>query len=426
MLDRVLAVLEWIARRLAYLFLGRYVSSPLPGEYGPAHAIMRAEGPGGRIIFSWPIQTDAHFGFHKFNCQFPQGFRWRSHNHAIEVSELGQTVRFYPRCHNLEYCDVVFVMDPQRPAMHAYSYFSSQIQHVLTDDLADDTREFVGLGGYVSAKLITRDGWMYTYLPRKDEFGNYTQFATASYDFPRKKGLTNITRARFVNDSAILVNNVNEEGARELVLLMEVGSSWDARNVPTDPAGRLRHICKTISWFIGISPQGTGMYAHLVITGNRNSIRMYYFPGTGWEYRLVRFNRPHGGLEYEYWFPTFGDASGWREWDVKIGPPHDADMMINVTQSSSPVTEISLVAPHKGGSLYFCTLTLSLNPDPDGVHYFEVKSKTIKDLRFQPGPSVGSPCGVSWIGPVHFPSLQNPFYYMDEAGVVRLRGIQMP
>jgi hypothetical protein len=104
---------------------------------------------------------------------------------------------------------------------------------------------------------------------------------------------------------------------------------------------------------------------------------LYFFPGSGWEYHLVRYKAEgSNNLSISYRYPT-----PVRDWDLKAG-------------ADGSDGQLFLVAADEAGTLNLFKLFVKLNP-PDGEYYFEVvheRHESDDDIRcvfWATDPSIG-------------------------------------
>jgi hypothetical protein len=192
-----------------------------------------------------------------------------------------------------------------------------------------------------------------------------------------------VKRAAVLSHKSFLVE-VEEGGQSELWYIPDYSYHYGVPSAPpSDALGDRREV---LGWLVGIStgggPVGYGLWARVVVTGNDRWIRLYYFPGTGSQYRLLKYANPAGEVYTRYDF--YGKA---RDWNLQLAGAMD-----------EPNDKLRLIVAHESGHVTLASVYLHIQPSGEG--YFTVSS------ALDEGESEA--CCACWaLGDYYFP-LTNP------------------
>jgi hypothetical protein len=214
--------------------------------------------------------------------------------------------------------------------------------------------------------LVSEEGIIYVY---RNVDVNCDVELDRKFDLPRYRGIT-VKRAIVLSHCRILIEEEVDGQSRVFFFKCQgAGGAYYIFGVPTAPTqNALGERYVELKWYVGQSGK-YGLWASLVITGNDEWLRIYYYPGTGREYRLVKFMDTAGTLHDRYTFPE-----GVRDWDLRFSR-NENDRVLN------------MLAANEFGVMHFSTVELTLGPS--GQSYFQVKRRTIVGAD-------GDVCCVFW------------------------------
>ncbi len=326
-----------------------------------------------------PGSASNEYGFHIINYDLETGFEWNGdfYDAGLPATAHLKQVLAGPNAH-LAFVRVERPDNPTESGVRVYRTSWCETPPVQFVRLLHSEESIVGMGNDPAyTTLVSKDGVIYVYGPM---CVNADVQLIRSSDEPQSYGIT-ARCANPLSSGTILVDEEVEEsdepdtpwavdvvqpgepsdsGVHLFTLAGPGSSTYHHYGVPTAPAeyglGQ-RHV--TLEWYVGQSTGSGGvsfgLWARLVITGDNKGVRMYYFPGTGWEYRLVPFKSESSG--YNYWYYEFPKPV--RDWDIRL-------------PGESFNGELHMVAAQNDGRL--CLSTFSVNLDPLGVQtYFKVR-----------------------------------------------------
>ena len=143
--------------------------------------------------------------------------------------------------------------------------------------------------------------------------------------------------------------------------------------VPNPPpwAGRIGPICRDLAWISGPG------WAQLLVTGTHGAIWMYYYPGIGPEFHLVKFQASDGTTHEGYQLPV------WGNWDVRFFSDEYDYPMIDPSGTVDDTGEVVLLLAVAGrwDQPGVHKIQLAVRPDASGQHTFREVSTAVQSAN---------------------------------------------
>lgn len=335
------------------------------------------------------------WGFHTILFNSEIGFNWNGDFYDVELP--AETVIIEQVLTNafqmMSYVNVVFTEAPHLNGVRIYRMDWNRSPGVEFLNRLDIGGKIVDMGkdGH-SSLLFSDDGKVHIYLPAPLNPDLLLEF---HYDLPTYLG--SVKRAVVLTrDIFLLEEGTDNESKLSMLLASSPGyQSYDVPSAPTIDALGDRHKC--FCWYIERKSE-CGLNAWLVVTGTDEWLRIYFHPGIGREFKLLKYKSPDGEFNDKYTFPNKT-----YDWDVQL-------------KDDQGFASLYLIAADGPGGILLGTLDLMF--DQPEQYYFKVRSH-----QSSAGQYISC---IRWAGPLYpHTYLINPRFEISRDGILGYKASRM-
>jgi hypothetical protein len=334
-----------------------------------------------------PIPKMDLYGFHHIIFDSNTGFQWKGDFYDPEFAPPSYVKDVV--IGHLAFVLIEDLVDPSKSGVRVYRAHcvNPPIRFVR---LLHSGENIVAMGNDpIFTTLISSEGMIYVYQKINVD---YDVELFHESDFLKNFGLT-VRQAHIFSYSSMLVWGYRS-GVSEVWWINRQGGlnnfyHYGVPSAPTDDA--LGYKGATVEWYIGQGPPvgdtSYGLWAKIVITGTNEWIRLYYYPGTGAEYRMLQAST-HDGLMDRFYFDYGTGEVQARDWDVKLREVYsntDIDFHLLLTEETGRLLRLTIRVDLQHNRYRYFSGELLEGPDQNVRSAFWAKGweNDIPNPRFQ-------------------------------------------